>query len=62
MRDGQYPINRILWVNISRVMSVIAKAEQLYSETWGKLESQIYEEMDLCAPSRAIRKYRSRND
>jgi len=33
MRYGPYPISRILWVNISRAMSVIAKAGQLYSES-----------------------------
>jgi hypothetical protein len=33
--DEQYLISRILWVNISRVMSVVAKTGQLYSESEG---------------------------
>ena len=36
--DGQYPINRILWVSTFRVMRVIAKAEQLCSESVEKPE------------------------
>jgi len=31
--DGQYPISRILWGNIFRVISVVAKTGQLYSES-----------------------------
>ena len=37
-RDGQYLISRITWASISRVMSVVAKTGQLYSESGGKPE------------------------
>ncbi len=40
MRDRQSPINRILWVSISRIMSVIAKTEQLCFESGEKLEKR----------------------